>query len=144
MRIGHLELFVRDLPSSRDFYERVLGFTPVADQGAFLWLRCGDLEVLLRGEPGGSSPAPVESGRPESGGGSVEESVEQSAGAGSRPRGYGDHGPAIVLYTEDLPNTVRVLEARGLRFAGTDGSPSCPTFRDPDGHWFQLVDPETK
>ena len=136
MRIGHLELFVRDLARSRNFYERVLGFTPVADQGTFLWLRCGELEVLLRGERDDPPTSRVESGSPDSGGVSV--------GEGSRPREYGDHGPAIVLYTEHLPNTVRALEARGLRFAGTDGSPSCPTFRDPDGHWFQLVDPETK
>jgi catechol 2,3-dioxygenase-like lactoylglutathione lyase family enzyme len=31
--------------------------------------------------------------------------------------------------------------SRGLEFSGTDGSDRCPTFRDPDGNWFQLVNP---
>ena len=33
------------------------------------------------------------------------------------------------------------LEEKGLRFRGNDGSHKCPTFTDPDGNWFQLVDP---
>ena len=32
------------------------------------------------------------------------------------------------------------VKLRGLAFEGDDG-PGCPTFRDPDGNWFQLTDP---
>ena len=113
MRLGHTELFVRDPLASRDFYERVLGFevTAVQHGGAVIWLRLGDREILLR------------------------------KGAGPHPSPDYQHcGQAFVFFTDDLPATMRALESRGLVFTGNDG-PGCPTFTDPDGHWFQLVDP---
>jgi catechol 2,3-dioxygenase-like lactoylglutathione lyase family enzyme len=113
MRVGHTELFVRDPLASRDFYERVLGFEVEAVQhgGKVIWFRMGDRELLLR--------------------------------AGAPPAASADYqhcGKAIVLFTDDLPATMAALSARGLVFRGDDG-PNCPTFTDPDGHWFQLVDP---
>lgn len=113
MRIGHTEIFVTDPVASRDFYERVLGFEVVQVQhGKFVWLRLGGREVLLR--PGAPrAPSPD----------------------------YQHSGSAIVLFTDDLDATRRELEARGLVFRGDDG-PRCLTFTDPDGHWFQLVDPD--
>lgn len=45
-----------------------------------------------------------------------------------------------MLYTDDVEGDVRRLESRGLVFAEPDG-PGCPTFCDPDGHWFRLTDP---
>jgi catechol 2,3-dioxygenase-like lactoylglutathione lyase family enzyme len=115
MRIGHIELFVRDPLASREFYQRVLGFDVVAVQGANVWLKLGDVEILLR---------PGLAGRGGGGGGTY-------AGAAS----------GIVLYVDDLPAAQAQLEARGLTFDGCDGGAKCPTFRDPDGHWFQLVNP---
>jgi catechol 2,3-dioxygenase-like lactoylglutathione lyase family enzyme len=113
MRIGHLELYVSDPGRARAFYEEVLGFEVVAEQeGGFHWLALGGTEVLLR--PGGS------------------------AGTAAS---YGEASEGIVLYTDDLEGTVAELTARGLEFEGRDGSDRCLTFRDPDGHWFQLVDP---
>jgi catechol 2,3-dioxygenase-like lactoylglutathione lyase family enzyme len=110
MRIGHIELFVRDPLASRDFYVGVLGFQHVATQGRNAWVKLQDTEILLRlGEP----PAAAED--------------------------YS--GSAIVLYVKDLQAAAERLRARGLIFAGTDGSPKCLTFKDPDGHWFQLVNP---
>ncbi len=47
--------------------------------------------------------------------------------------------PCIVLYTSDLVATSATLEKRGIDFI-RDGN--CLHFRDLDGHWFQLVDPE--
>jgi catechol 2,3-dioxygenase-like lactoylglutathione lyase family enzyme len=111
VELGHLELFVRDVARSRAFYEDVLGFSLVADQGAFVWLRSGATEMLLR------------PGDPRTG-----ERYEASA-------------MTIVLYTSDLPGTMATLHDRGVVFEGTDGSASCPVFRDPDGHWIQLVNP---
>jgi catechol 2,3-dioxygenase-like lactoylglutathione lyase family enzyme len=113
MRIGHLELFVRDPLVSRDFYQRVLGFEVVAVQGANVWVKLGDVEILLR---------------PGSGGGNATT--------------YADAAAGIVLYVDDLPAARRQLEARGLKLDGSDGGDKCPTFRDPDGHWFQLVNPQ--
>ena len=113
MRIGHIEFFVRDPLVSRRFYESVLGFEVVAVQGRNVWVRLGDVEILLR--PGAAAtPAAT----------------------------YGSAGAGIVLYVDDLPAARAKLEASGLQFDGWDGgNEKCPTFRDPDGHWFQLVNP---
>ncbi|HXG24258.1 MAG TPA: hypothetical protein VNJ09_06860, partial [Chthonomonadales bacterium] len=54
---------------------------------------------------------------------------------------YQNTTQAIVLYVNGLQQTMEALRLRGLVFEGNDGSEECPTFRDPDGHWFQLVDP---
>jgi catechol 2,3-dioxygenase-like lactoylglutathione lyase family enzyme len=114
MRIGHIEIFVRDPLRARQFYEETLGFkvtTVQADQ--FVWLKSGDLELLLR-----------------------------PAGAANRAETYQDASSALVLYTSDLSRTRKELESRGLVFKATDGSEDCLTFTDPDGNWFQLVEHE--
>jgi catechol 2,3-dioxygenase-like lactoylglutathione lyase family enzyme len=113
MRVGHIELFVSDPLASKTFYEDVLGGEVVAVQGdRFVWMKFGEVELLLR--PG--SPGP-----------------EAAA--------YGEGRAGVVLYTDDLAARVAELKARGLAFRGTDGSDDCLTFTDPDGHWFMLVDP---
>ena len=113
MRIGHIELFVRDPHASRAFYERVLGFDVVAVQGTNIWFKLGDVEILLRRGSGAADAASYESA-----------------------------SSAVVLYADDLPADLAHLESRGLRLTGCDGgNEKCPTFRDPDGHWFQLVNP---
>ncbi len=110
---GHIELFVADPERARAFYEKVLGLEVVAVQseGKVVWLRLGGLQLLVRP---GTPPA-----------------------GGAR---YQDASAALVLYTDGLEAARRDLAARGLVFRGDDG-PGCPTFTDPDGHWFQLVDP---
>jgi catechol 2,3-dioxygenase-like lactoylglutathione lyase family enzyme len=113
-KLGHLELFVRDPIRSRDFYRDILGFEVVSEQGPdFIWLRSGDREILLR----------------------------RSDASHDSP-GYKQAGIAFVLYTDDLPATLVELKQRGLIPSGNDGSAKCPTFIDPDGHWFQIVNPE--
>ena len=114
LKLGHLELFVRDPARSRDFYRDILGFEVVAEQGPdFIWLRSGDREILLRrGEP------------------------PQAA------RSYANAGIAFVLYTDDLPATLALLKDRGLLPSDQDGGAKCPAFVDPDGHWFQVVNPK--
>jgi len=113
MRAGHLEIFVTDVPRARHFYEQVLGLSLVRDDGGrFLWFDCGGLELLLR--PG------------------------RTATSGAAYQGM---PLALTLYTEGLESSRVELESRGLVFEGFDGTPGCPTFRDPDGNWFQLVDP---
>ena len=111
MHLGHIELFVADPLASREFYEKVLGFEVVAVQGRHIWLKLGTVEVLMR------------------------------TGAGTTARDYGSAGTGLVLYTDDLAATGARLKERGLTFSGTDGSEKCLTFCDPDGHWFQLVNP---
>jgi len=54
LRIGHVEVFVRDPSVARRFYEDVLGFEvdDVQAGGRIVWLRLGDRLILLRpGEP---------------------------------------------------------------------------------------------
>jgi catechol 2,3-dioxygenase-like lactoylglutathione lyase family enzyme len=113
MKLGHIELFVTDPLKSKEFYQGVLGCEVVAVQhGPFVWLKLGETEILLR--PGKGAPRAAE---------------------------Y-RHAPAgLVLYTDDMGATVQRLKERGLAFWGTDSPDGCLTFTDPDGHWFQLVDP---
>ena len=113
MRLGHIEVFVTDPMRSKDFYESVLGFTVDTVQGGkFVWLTMGKSTVLLR-------PA----------------RRRQAADS------YQEAGSAMVLYCDDLSAMRARLEEAGLEFRGTDGSPDCLTFTDPDGNWFQLVNP---
>ncbi len=115
LRYGHVELFVRDPAVARDFYRDVLGLRVDAEQGGgqFVWIDANGSPLLLR--PAREVP--------------------------SRAATYQSADQAIVLYTDDLDGSRAALESRGLVLAGTDGSPRCLTFTDPDGHWFQLVDP---
>ena len=112
MKIGHIELFVKDASASKDFYESVLGFEVVAVQSPDqVWVRCGELEILLR------KGNPTNSNR------------------------YETSNNGIVLYTDDLERTSQVLTQHGLTFKGTVDTDKCLTFTDLDGHWFQLVNP---
>lgn len=56
IRLGHVELFVHNPAASRDFYESLLGADRIAEQGDFLWIGWGGLEILLR--PGAPTAAP--------------------------------------------------------------------------------------
>lgn len=113
MRIGHIELFVCDVAQAKAFYLDVLGAELVADQGQTVWVKLGEVELLLRG------------------------GLTHSF----FPERYQTAAYGLALYTENLDQTAAELQARGLAFKGDDG-PGCLTFTDPDGHWFQLVNPE--
>ena len=113
MKIGHTEIFVTDPQASKRFYVDVLGFALEADQGGqFIWVSRDGAAFLLRP---GRRAAPASD--------------------------YASSASALVLYTDDLDGEMERLRERGLEFEGTDGSDRCPTFRDPDGNWFQLVNP---
>ena len=113
MKIGHLELFVKDPLISKDFYESVLGFEVAAEQGPeYIWLRSGEIELLLRKGNPASSPT------------------------------YEAANSAIVLYTGDLTGTAEQLAQRDVGLCDMPGSAGCLAFTDPDGHWFQLVNPD--
>jgi catechol 2,3-dioxygenase-like lactoylglutathione lyase family enzyme len=114
LEIGHTEIYVSDALAAKDFYVDILGFElDVIQAGKFVWLKKGTQSVLLKS--GRKAPT---------------------------PNSYQDAPSAIVLYTNDLPSTAEILKRKGLKFLGTDGSPNCLTFTDPDGNWFQLVDPK--
>lgn len=55
-----------------------------------------------------------------------------------RPAGGEDDSPNVVLYTEDLDAAHARLVAAGV---STTLRGTCHYFQDPDGHWFQLVNP---
>ena len=113
MKIGHLELFVTDPMRSLSFYRDLLGFEVVQiNPQQIAWLKLGDVEVVLRA--GTNAPDAAS---------------------------YAKSAVGIVLYCDDLDAKIAQLKSRGLEIRGTDGSPRCPTFTDPDGHWFQLVNP---
>jgi len=113
-KFGHIEVFVKDPLVSKDFYTDVLGFElETIQQDKFVWLKSGSYVILLR--PGKAPEAAAN---------------YQTARTG------------FVMYTNDLDKTGAELLSRGLMFKGTDGSDRCLTFTDPDGNWFQLVNPD--
>jgi len=112
MQFGHIELFCSEPRRTMAFYREVLGFELTAVQGdQLIWLRKGPFELLLR--PGSPRPAA---------------SYEESA-------------IGLVLYVDQLEHRLQEFIERGLVIKGTVDSEKCYTFTDPDGHWFQLVDP---
>ena len=111
MKFGHIELFVKNTETSKDFLCNVLGFKLEANQGINKWVKLGNLEILLR------------------------------EGHGSDAGTYQTAESGIIFYTSDLKTKSKELEKRGIIFKGTDLSDNCSTFTDLDGHWFQLVDP---
>jgi catechol 2,3-dioxygenase-like lactoylglutathione lyase family enzyme len=112
LSFGHVELFVRDPAASVAFYRDVLGFRLVTVQD-------GPFAWLQLG--------PVE--------------VLLRPGAPTSLARYQDAACGLVLYTDDVPAALQALQSRGLKLRGDDGA-GCPVFTDPDGHWFQLVDPK--
>ena len=113
MKFGHIEIFVSDPLQAKNFYQNVLGFeVSTVQENELVWLKNGSLEILLRP---GKTPQPTER--------------------------YEDGPLGLVIYTDDLRRSIETLEHRGLVFKGTVDSEKCYTFTDPDGNWFQLVNP---
>ncbi len=113
MKVGHIEVFVKDPLKAKDFYVDVLGFEIEEIQHEkFVWLKLNDFLIMLR--PGENR---------------------------LQAENYQKANRAFVLYTDEFKKTVNDIKTRGLEFKGTDGSDECLTFTDIDGNWFQLVDP---
>ncbi len=113
MQFGHIEILAVDPARSQRFYTDVLGFeVTVAQSDRLIWLQKDGLEILIR--PG--RPRPV-AGR------------------------YEEAAVGFVLYTDDLEGSLQRLVDHGVEIKGTVDSDKCYTFTDPDGNWFQLVDP---
>ena len=111
LKMGHIELLVKDTHISREFYEKTLGFSVTSIQEEqLIWLELEGIEILLR--PGKNV---------------------------THPSDFYQAAKNFVLYTGDLEKTRRELESRGVEFTGEDQG--CPLFQDPDGNWFQLVSP---
>lgn len=115
MRLGHIELFAADPQVTADYYIRFFGCEPVVQQadGALVWIKSGEIELLIRPH-----------------------------GAAAEKATYLEGGPALVFYTSTLGEDRRRLAAAGVEQHGCDGQECCPLYRDPDGVWIQLVDPE--
>lgn len=111
MKIGHIELFVRDPKKASNFYIKKLGFSLESDQGEYVWVKLDNIELLLR------------------------------PGKAISSQSYENTSIALVLYTNDLKKSEKELMERGIEFAGFDQSKNCLTFKDLDGHWWQLVNP---
>ncbi len=113
MKLGHIELFVRDAAIARAFYREVLGarVLDVGDDG-HAWVRLGEQDMLLR--PDRRAPRPL---------------------AGAVP------GLALVLYTEAYDASVEALRRHGVVLKPVEGYDRRLAFADPDGHWFHIADP---
>lgn len=113
IKLGHIELFVQDPGYSLAFYRDLLGFTVTTIQAEQFVWLQLGTHELLL--------------RPGSG--------QNKASAA------GEMAMTLVLYTDALAETVAYLTQHGVHCqSAPDG---CYLFTDPDGHWFQLVDPQT-
>ena len=114
MNLGHIEIFVKSPLKSKEFYKDVLGFT-IEDiqKNKYVWLKKDQTEILLRPRK-----------------------------SRLQIKNYQSTNIGLVLYTNDLDGAVKDLTSKGLEFKGTDLSEKCLTFTDPDGNWFQLVNPK--
>ena len=113
LHTGHIELFVKDPLSSLEFYRDVLEFEVLAIQHTnYVWIQKDTVEILLR--PGTND-------------------YESPTYVLSRV--------GFVFYTDNLEKTTAELAARGVVFCGTVDSEKCLSFKDSDGNWFQLVNP---
>jgi catechol 2,3-dioxygenase-like lactoylglutathione lyase family enzyme len=116
MKLGHIEIFVKNPLESKKFYSDLLEFEIIDVQdNKFVWLKSGDSLILLR---------------------------PSSYSENSKATEYKNSKTGIVIYTDNLDKSSEKLKANGLVFKGTDGSEKCLTFTDPDGNWFQLVNPD--
>lgn len=114
MEFGHTEIFVREPVKSKEFYTGILEFELVEIQiDKYVWLKSGNSLILLR---------PL-------------------AGNTRRAANYDLADTGFVLYTDNLQESAEKMRSKGLQFQGIDGSDKCLTFTDPDGNWFQLVNP---
>jgi len=111
MKIGHIELFVKDSKKSLEFYCNKLGFEHVSDQGEFQWIKSGSVEILLR------------------------------PGENEKSSNYEESSHGIVLYSDNFDEICTRLKSMGVIFDQDEMEENCLYFTDPDGHWFQLVDP---
>jgi catechol-2,3-dioxygenase len=49
LRLGHINIFVKDPLKSRIFYEDVLGFEfKIVQKNKYVWMRKENIEILLR------------------------------------------------------------------------------------------------
>lgn len=113
VKFGHIEILAADPHRSKQFYCDILGFElEVIQNKDKIWLKKGDIELLIRpGRPNHTADR------------------------------YEDAPTGFVLYTDTIQETLKELVERGLEIRGTVDSEKCFTFTDPDGNWFQLVDP---
>jgi catechol 2,3-dioxygenase-like lactoylglutathione lyase family enzyme len=112
LEFGHVEIFVKDPLKSKDFYIDVLGFELIEVQG-------DSIAWLKMGE----NAVLLRPGK-----------FNGHAGT------YQTTNMAIVIYTDDVEGTLNRYKQRGLVIKGDDTG--CPVFTDPDGNWFQLVNPK--
>lgn len=114
-RLIYLILYVRDLPTSRAFFEQALGFRVVEEDTASVKYSAGHvLLCLYRADAFG---------------------VQLQAGR--------DRSIDITFLVDDLQRMRTLLEARGVKFSQTLSYTVGKTvdFYDPDGHWFSLYEP---
>lgn len=110
---GHIEIFVKNPLTAKNFYVDVLGYEIEEIQHEkFVWLKNNSNVILLR--PG--KPANAKT--------------------------YQQANIAFVIYTDNLQEAKEYFTSKGVVFKGTDGSENCLTFTDDDGNWFQLVNKE--
>ena len=114
VKFGHIEIFVKDPLRSRDFYTNTLGFEHIETQGdKYVWLKLNGTEILLRPRKTYISA-----------------------------ENYQSANMAIVIYTDNVEETVKQYTSAGLILKGNDGENN-PTFTDPDGNWFQIANPNS-
>ncbi|MEM7129141.1 MAG: VOC family protein [Chloroflexota bacterium] len=111
MKLGHIELSVSNPLDSRDFYENILGCEVTTIQN--------DQFVWLKlGE---------------------QEILLRPGIQQIRPPQYDEIHIGMVIYTDALEQDVATMREKGVELHSMPDK--CYIFTDPDGNWFQIVDP---
>ncbi len=111
LKLGHQEIFVKDPVKSKEFYTEILGFEHVETQDEKFVWLKMGDGLILLRQGSNTNPS----------------------------RTYQTTNIANVIYTDDAEKTLRSYKEKGLKIKGDDTG--CPVFTDPDGNWFQLVNP---
>ena len=113
MKLGHIEILAQNPKQTQQFYCDVFGFEiETIQNNEFIWLKKGQLEILIR--PGQKQ---------------------------DKKARYEDTGMGFVIYSDNVDESLAMLKEKGVEIKGTVDSSKCYTFTDPDGNWFQLVNP---
>jgi lactoylglutathione lyase len=121
IELDHTTVFVRDLPKSGEFYEKVLGLDPIRDpfsDGRHLWFRTGPHSQLhVVGGAAEITPTDIE--------------VHMAFRVASVPD--------FTTHLDQLHEPYRNLKGDGKTSVRADGVHQI-YFQDPDGYWIEVND----
>src|SRR5260370_17801907 len=114
-RVVYMFVYVSDLAVSRYFYKDRLGLRIIEEDAGCVKFDCGHVILALNRAADFNIPLPNTK----------------------------DRSTEIVFLVDSVAETRAALESRGVQFLPTSSEEpgEIANFYDPDGHWFQLYEP---